>query len=259
MAIKAALKDQELAGRGHRLRRRATPRQRHRLPAHPDPRGGDPGPVQDRLLRLLRRGGARRRCRRPTAGEPGAGRGLRVHPGADARTRSSSPLPARSRCRAGSATPATPTRPTWSGRSPAAQRRGPGAGRGRCRPAADRRAVPGRLSGAGGPGRRGGQHRHRRAWPPTWALHVCYGNRYARPLWEGHYDFLFPRCWGARRPARAGVRPQGPGRPAAAAGARLGPRPRPRRHRRKSSEVESAGSRRGPDPPRARAWSRRTG
>ena len=28
--------------------------------------------------------------------------------------------------------------------------------------------------------------------PVTWALHVCYGNRYARPLWEGHYDFLFP-------------------------------------------------------------------
>lgn len=28
--------------------------------------------------------------------------------------------------------------------------------------------------------------------PATWALHVCYGNRYARPLWEGHYDFLFP-------------------------------------------------------------------
>jgi len=26
----------------------------------------------------------------------------------------------------------------------------------------------------------------------TWSLHVCYGNRYARPLWEGHYDFLFP-------------------------------------------------------------------
>jgi 5-methyltetrahydropteroyltriglutamate--homocysteine methyltransferase len=26
----------------------------------------------------------------------------------------------------------------------------------------------------------------------TWALHVCYGNRFARPLWEGHYDFLFP-------------------------------------------------------------------
>jgi 5-methyltetrahydropteroyltriglutamate--homocysteine methyltransferase len=28
----------------------------------------------------------------------------------------------------------------------------------------------------------------------SWALHVCYGNRYARPLWEGHYDFLFPAC-----------------------------------------------------------------
>jgi 5-methyltetrahydropteroyltriglutamate--homocysteine methyltransferase len=26
----------------------------------------------------------------------------------------------------------------------------------------------------------------------TWALYVCYGNRYARPLWQGHYDFLFP-------------------------------------------------------------------
>ncbi|MBO0893251.1 MAG: hypothetical protein J2O39_02650 [Acidimicrobiales bacterium] len=25
-----------------------------------------------------------------------------------------------------------------------------------------------------------------------WAAHVCYGNRYARPAWEGHYDFLFP-------------------------------------------------------------------
>jgi len=31
----------------------------------------------------------------------------------------------------------------------------------------------------------------------TWALHVCYGNRYARPSWEGHYDFLFPSVLGA--------------------------------------------------------------
>jgi 5-methyltetrahydropteroyltriglutamate--homocysteine methyltransferase len=34
--------------------------------------------------------------------------------------------------------------------------------------------------------------------PATWALHVCYGNRYARPSWEGHYDFLFPAVLGAR-------------------------------------------------------------
>jgi 5-methyltetrahydropteroyltriglutamate--homocysteine methyltransferase len=34
--------------------------------------------------------------------------------------------------------------------------------------------------------------------PVTWALHVCYGNRYARPSWEGHYDFLFPAVLGAR-------------------------------------------------------------
>ena len=26
----------------------------------------------------------------------------------------------------------------------------------------------------------------------SWGLHVCYGNRYARPSWESHYDFLFP-------------------------------------------------------------------
>jgi 5-methyltetrahydropteroyltriglutamate--homocysteine methyltransferase len=32
----------------------------------------------------------------------------------------------------------------------------------------------------------------------TWALHVCYGNRYARPSWEGHYDFLFPTVKAAR-------------------------------------------------------------
>jgi len=34
--------------------------------------------------------------------------------------------------------------------------------------------------------------------PVTWALHVCYGNRYARPSWEGHYDFLFPSVKAAR-------------------------------------------------------------
>jgi len=32
----------------------------------------------------------------------------------------------------------------------------------------------------------------------SWVLHVCYGNRYARPLWEGHYDFLFPAVKEAR-------------------------------------------------------------
>jgi 5-methyltetrahydropteroyltriglutamate--homocysteine methyltransferase len=30
-----------------------------------------------------------------------------------------------------------------------------------------------------------------------WALHICYGNRNARPLWAGHYDFLFPAVLGA--------------------------------------------------------------
>ena len=34
--------------------------------------------------------------------------------------------------------------------------------------------------------------------PVSWGLHVCYGNRYARPSWEGHYDFLFPAVTAAR-------------------------------------------------------------
>ena len=44
----------------------------------------------------------------------------------------------------------------------------------------------------------------------SWVLHVCYGNRYARPLWAGHYDFLFPAVqdtketgWRWSSPARA--------------------------------------------------------
>jgi 5-methyltetrahydropteroyltriglutamate--homocysteine methyltransferase len=45
--------------------------------------------------------------------------------------------------------------------------------------------------------------------PVTWALHVCYGNRYARPLWEGHYDFLFPVVastrWCSSSPGRGSV------------------------------------------------------
>ena len=73
-----------------------------------------------------------------------------------------------------------------------AQRRGPGAGRGGRGAPADRRAVPGRLPRAGRAARSRPSTWSPRAWTPTWALHVCYGNRYARPLWEGHYDFLFP-------------------------------------------------------------------
>jgi 5-methyltetrahydropteroyltriglutamate--homocysteine methyltransferase len=30
------------------------------------------------------------------------------------------------------------------------------------------------------------------------ALHVCYGNRYGKPSWEGSYHFLFPRILDAR-------------------------------------------------------------
>lgn len=33
---------------------------------------------------------------------------------------------------------------------------------------------------------------------PSRAVHVCYGNRYARPVWEGHYEFLFPAIMDAQ-------------------------------------------------------------
>jgi 5-methyltetrahydropteroyltriglutamate--homocysteine methyltransferase len=30
------------------------------------------------------------------------------------------------------------------------------------------------------------------------ALHICYGNRYGRPSWEGSYEYLFPAILGAK-------------------------------------------------------------
>ena len=83
----------------------------------------------------------------------------------------------------------------------------------------------------------------------SWTLHVCYGNRYARPLWEGHYDFLFP----AVKEANVGQlalefaenRRRGP-RPARAAP--LGPRPGARRDRREDRAGGVPGPGRGADP-----------
>ena len=31
-----------------------------------------------------------------------------------------------------------------------------------------------------------------RAWRRKIGLHVCYGNRYGKPSWEGSYRYLFP-------------------------------------------------------------------
>ena len=77
--------------------------------------------------------------------------------------------------------------------------------------AAGRRAVPGRLPG---PGRAGGatpSTPSSTACRSTWALHVCYGNRYARPLVGGPLRLPVPgdarrrrstsSCWSS--PARA--------------------------------------------------------
>ena len=163
----------------------------------PPARGGDPAPGQDRLLRLLRREVVRR-CPRDRAPGDGLVADFRftrelTRPAGQVLVHRAvlavAPDPQRRLRRPGDLVRALARR---------LNARGARAGRGRRRPAADRRAVPGRLSRAGRAGRRGGQHRDRRRRPSTWALHVCYGNRYARPAWEGHYDFLFPAVEAAR-------------------------------------------------------------
>ena len=84
--------------------------------------------------------------------------------------------------------------------------------------------------------------------PATWALHVCYGNRYARPSWEGHYDFLFPAVLGARVDqlvlefARKGLEDL-----PADQGVRLAVRARPRRDRREVARRGDPGAGRRPD------------
>ncbi len=50
-------------------------------------------------------------------------------------------------------------------------------------------------------------------------LHICYGNRYGKPSFEGTYRYLFPTVLDAQRPrAVAGVRAARRGRPAAVQG-----------------------------------------
>ena len=150
-----------------------------------------PAPGQDRLLRLLRRAGDRAAAGGPPAAASAWPPSSRS-PGSRPSARSSSPSPGRSRCRAGSATPGTRIPRTWSGRWLA----------GSTREARELAAAGADLLQIDEPFLAGYPEQVGLAIeavnivtagvPVTWALHVCYGNRYARPLWEGHYDFLFP-------------------------------------------------------------------
>ena len=194
MAIKAALKDQELAGidivsDGELRRDNDVDYFLARIPGVDRPRAG-----QGVLLRLL--------DARATGPLPGrraraarAGRRPGLHPRPTPTARCGSPSPGRSRCPGGcdgdGAGYADP-RPTWCATSPGCstprRRRWPRAGA--------------ELLQIDEPFLAGYPEQVELAIeavnivvedvPVTWALHVCYGNRYARPLWEGHYDFLFP-------------------------------------------------------------------
>ena len=70
---------------------------------------------------------------------------------------------------------------------------------------------------------------------------MCYGNRYARPVWEGHYEFLFPTILDAQVDqlvlefARKGYDDLGLFKKYAS-----DTLARPGRHRRQEPEVESA-------------------
>ena len=189
----------------HRLRRRAAPGQRRGLLPGPDPRRAHPAAGQDRLLRLLRRGGhsaAAREARRARTATLDLATDFRFTRQLT-RARSSSPSPARSRCPGGSATAPTPARRPGPRAGPPAQRRGPRAGRGRRRLPADRRAVPGGVPGARRAGRRGGQHRHRRHRRHLGAARVLRQQVRAAVLGRA-LRFPVPRAQG---------RPGGPGCP----------------------------------------------
>ena len=65
------------------------------------------------------------------------------------------------------------------------------------------------------------------------SLHICYGNRYGKPSWEGSYRYLFPTILEARvHAAVARVRAARRRGPAAVQGVRRAVRARPRRRRR---------------------------
>ena len=76
-----------------------------------------------------------------------------------------------------------------------------------------------------------------------WALHVCYGNRYARPLWEGHYDFLFPAVLAAQVDQLVlEFARKGPGDLSLLQGIRVGSRRRAGRDRREDRRHRDDGS-----------------
>jgi Cobalamin-independent synthase, Catalytic domain len=83
-----------------------------------------------------------------------------------------------------------------------------------------------------------------------WGLHVCYGNPLRAPLLGGPLRLPLPGSAGReRRPAAAGVRPQGLPGPRGRRPRRLGPQARCRRRRREEPAGGAAGADRVPDPP----------
>src|SRR6476661_3628420 len=182
---------------------------------------------------------------------PGSGRRLPLHPAADPKAdqvllhRAVLAVPADPRrrlLRAGRPGPRA---------GPPAQRRSPRAGQGRGRTPPDRRAVPGRLPGSGRAGDRGGEHRHRRRTRHLGAARVLRQPLRAAVL-GGALRLPVPGGQGCPGgPGRPGVRPQGPGRPAADPAARLGQMAGPGGHRRQ--EPRGRGGRAGRVPDQARA------
>ena len=200
VAIKAAVKDQELAGIDIVLRRRAAPGQRRGLLPGPDPRGEHPAAGQGRLLRLLRR-----RSYPPAARAPRRTGRLGLALADDFRfTRQLTRKPIKF---------------SFTGPFSLSRRIRDDA---YSEPGDLVRALARRLNAEARELAKAGAELLQIDEPflagypdqvelaieavnivtegvtATWALHVCYGNRYARPSWEGHYDFLFPAVKAAR-------------------------------------------------------------
>ena len=248
-AVKAAIKDQEVGGRRHRLRRRAAARQHDRLLRDAPARRADRPHLQALLLRLLRQRGprpdahglprARRRFPLPAPVHRSPGQGLGHRPALARQADPQRALPERGGLRARHR----------AGDEP----RAAGARQGRGHRSPDRRALLLGLPRGSALGHRAPSTRSSRAWTATIRLHICYGNRYGKPSWEGSYRYLFPAILEARidqlmlefgRRGEEDVR--------AVQGVRSAVRPRSRRHRREDARRREPGDRRRAHPEGAR-------
>ena len=233
-AVKAAIKDQEVGGRRHRHRRRAAARQHDRLLRRAPARRADRSRARSASTTTSTTASSASKLPTGSLGLVEEVRFLRRFT-----ERRGQGLGHRARTRWSSASGTSTTRPRRPSRStsPACMNLELRelVTRGRHRPA-DRRAVLLGLPRGSAVGDRARSTRWSTAWTRTITLHICYGNRYGKPSWEGSYRYLFPAILEAQVHQRlARVRAARRRGPAAVQGIRRAVHARARRHRRQDA------------------------